>query len=213
MTVFPSFLVRNLRLQSLTTVPQSILKYSLFSPSFLTFLTEQFNPCSHFGLGSSNLSAHCQMLHGVWRSQQTKNGLRKLRLFTSFTTFILASLWRVSHCGWIAPFAFHIITAVSNSERSCSGQNNSQHLGLFLLQTQNFPFFVEIADAGIPCKHSISCVYDFCLMCDIYVKALLCLEAYKLRFVLPLKPVTCNLSINASGQCRKTTMCSAMYNS
>ena len=54
-----------------------------FSPCFLTFLTQQFNACSHFGLGSWNLSAHYQKLHGVWRSQKTKNGLPKLRLFTS----------------------------------------------------------------------------------------------------------------------------------
>jgi hypothetical protein len=32
-------------------------------------------------------------------------------------------------------------------------------LGLFLLQSQNFPFFVETVDAGNPCKHSIAVNY------------------------------------------------------
>jgi hypothetical protein len=34
------------------------------------------------------------------------------------TTFIFASLWWVSHTGWIGPFALHIDIAVSYNERS-----------------------------------------------------------------------------------------------
>ena len=130
-----------------------------FSPSFLTFRTQAFNPCPHFGFGNSCLSPHCQNLHGFSRSQQTKNGLPKFSLLTSLTTFILASLWWVSHTGWIGPFALHIDIAVSYNERSWSGQMDSQLLGFFLLQSLNFTFFVEAVDTGNPCKHSIAVNY------------------------------------------------------
>jgi hypothetical protein len=145
-----------------------------FSPSFLTFRTQAFNPCPHFDFGNSCLSPHCQNLHGFSRSQQTKNGLPKFSLLTSLTTFIFASLWWVSHTGWIGPFALHIDMAVSYNERSWSGQKNSQLLRLFLLQSQNFPFFVEIVDAGNPCKHTIAVGKRqwYCLMRDIYVLSL-----------------------------------------
>jgi hypothetical protein len=121
-----------------------------------------------------------RVCHPTARTCMCSRGLPKFSLLTSLTTFIFASLWWVSHTGWIGPFALHIDIAVSYNERSWSGQKNSQLLWLFLLQSQNFPFLVETADAGNPCKHSIAVNYgNDTVRCAIRT------------YVLSLKPVCC----------------------